>query len=651
MNILFIAPHLSTGGLPQYLTKKVELLSSTCNVFVIEYDDITGGVFVVQWNRLKELLGDNLITLGDNKHSLLTHIGEINPDIIHMEELPEYFMDREVANIIYNPNRTYKIFETCHDSSFNCDNKRFMPDKFILVSQYQVEMLSPLNIPSEVVEYPIVYQDRPDRTEALIKLGFDPTYKHVLHVGLFTPRKNQKEFFELAKEFENEKIMFHSVGNMAGNFKDYWEPLIKNNPNNVIVHGERSDVADFYAAMDLFLFTSKGTGNDKETMPLVIREAISWKIPTLIYNLDVYENYFDKFDTIKYLNFTNKNENISLIRDVIGVKSKSVVIISTYPRNWHETNLTDQAMRVAQQNGYKVILATHRPLKTYLQEQADYILYDKQNILTHHDYYGHAWFTTDKYKAEINLKTENNNQYHGAAVYSNYYNAIALANSLGYTNAICFNFDMVLNSDVLSNLDERLNTKKGVFNFEIAEEGNTLKTVLFAINTKFFLDNFNRINSAEDYNNWQKIVGSESNGLENIFFHTLKGQMPNLSLINDEQYKELLKDCNIDISSQVEYFTVLSVKDNPNEFAIWFNSSNKMDERNVEISYKQTGYSWMPDKFTIRNETRYYKCIPFVPGDSYRVTLRIDDLAERVIVVDDDYFNNKLKENGTLTIF
>ena len=46
--------------------------------------------------------------------------------------------------------------------------------------------------------------------------------------------------------------------------------------------------------MDLFLFTSRGSKNDKETMPLVIREALSYQIPQLLYNLPVYQNYFDK---------------------------------------------------------------------------------------------------------------------------------------------------------------------------------------------------------------------------------------------------------------------------------------------------------------------------------------------------------------------
>jgi len=33
--LLFIAPHLSTGGLPQYLTKKIELLKDEFDVYLV----------------------------------------------------------------------------------------------------------------------------------------------------------------------------------------------------------------------------------------------------------------------------------------------------------------------------------------------------------------------------------------------------------------------------------------------------------------------------------------------------------------------------------------------------------------------------------------------------------------------------------------
>ncbi len=42
MKVLFITPHLSTGGGPQYLLKKIVQLNNYHDVYCIEYDDITG---------------------------------------------------------------------------------------------------------------------------------------------------------------------------------------------------------------------------------------------------------------------------------------------------------------------------------------------------------------------------------------------------------------------------------------------------------------------------------------------------------------------------------------------------------------------------------------------------------------------------------
>ena len=119
-------------------------------------------------------------------------------------------------------------------------------------------------------------------------MNLDPEYKHVLNVGLFTSRKNQAEIFEYAKHLINEKIQFHFIGNQAPNFKDYWEPLMENKPDNCIVWGERSDTHNFYSCMDLFLFTSKGHHFDKETNPIVLKEAECWDIPIMLHKIDSY---------------------------------------------------------------------------------------------------------------------------------------------------------------------------------------------------------------------------------------------------------------------------------------------------------------------------------------------------------------------------
>jgi hypothetical protein len=89
--LLCVAPHLSTGGLPQYLTKKIELLKDSYEIYLIEWSDVTGGVLVVTRNKINKLVDkDKFFTLGENKHELIDIINQVKPDIIHLEEIPEF---------------------------------------------------------------------------------------------------------------------------------------------------------------------------------------------------------------------------------------------------------------------------------------------------------------------------------------------------------------------------------------------------------------------------------------------------------------------------------------------------------------------------------------------------------------------------------
>ena len=105
MKILYITPHLSTGGAPQYLLKKIELLHSDNDIYVIEYNDY--GIYRVQKDKILNILNDRLITLSEDKTDILKYLDEIKPNIIHFEEMPEFFMDNEIAEKIYKKSRNY----------------------------------------------------------------------------------------------------------------------------------------------------------------------------------------------------------------------------------------------------------------------------------------------------------------------------------------------------------------------------------------------------------------------------------------------------------------------------------------------------------------------------------------------------------------
>lgn len=308
--ILFITPHLSTGGLPQYLFKKIESFIGIYDVYCIEYANFSDD-FVVQKNRIRNLLQEKLITLDENKDILLEYITLISPDIIHFEELPETFVSTHILNVIYNDTRNYNIVATTHSSYTRPEDIIYLADKFVLVSEWSKNIFDSHfqgTIPCDIWEYPIEKRDI-NKKEAKAKLGFEDDYIHVLNVGLFTAGKNQGELFHLASLLQQFKIKFHFVGNQAMNFENYWKPIMKTKPDNCIVHGERSDVDLFYEAADAFYFTS-----NFELNPLVVKEALSYELPTFIKKLSTYNNTYDGLVTYidKDVNTNIKNLLLTL---------------------------------------------------------------------------------------------------------------------------------------------------------------------------------------------------------------------------------------------------------------------------------------------------------------------------------------------------
>lgn len=310
--VLVIVPHLSTGGLPQYTLSQIKKYSNEYEFYCVEWENIGGDAFVVQRNEIRKLLNDKFYSLGD-KEEIISIVENIQPDVIHFQEIPESFIPKNILDVLYFPERWYRIVVTTHSSNTDPNGISYTADKFILVSEWSKkrfsftfgeEMCDTWEYPIEKIHY--------DKNQSKEKLGFDPSLKHVLNVGLFTPGKNQGELIEIARKMINDPIQFHFVGNQATNFQEYWEPLMKDFPKNCIWHGERIDVEDFYKASDIFYFTS-----NFELNPLVIKESLSYGLPTFIKKL---EPYGDSYDGLVNYITNNQLSNINGIRESLEIK-------------------------------------------------------------------------------------------------------------------------------------------------------------------------------------------------------------------------------------------------------------------------------------------------------------------------------------------
>jgi len=294
--LLYVCPHLSTGGQPQYTYKQIEHFVNDFDIEVVEINNSGGDAFVVQKNRIKKLAVVH--TLGEDKTKILDVIEKFNPDVIHFQEIPQFDLPTYVLDSIFTKDRSYFILATTHGSFTTPSEIIYQPDRYVLVSEWSKQKFDEANLGVETTlwEYPISEYSF-DKKSAKEQLGLDSEWKHVLMVGLFSPGKNQGEIFSIARQLEKYKIKFHFVGNQAGNYEHYWLPLMKHKPENCVIWGERDDVDTFYAACDLFYFSSV-----LELNPLSIKEALSYKLPCIFRKLHTYLDTYDNNPLVTYIN-------------------------------------------------------------------------------------------------------------------------------------------------------------------------------------------------------------------------------------------------------------------------------------------------------------------------------------------------------------
>ena len=484
--LLIIAPHLSTGGMPQYLVKQIESFKDEYDIYCIEWTNITGGVLVVQRNRIQNMLGDKLITLGEDKSSIVNIMNDINPDIIHFQEIPENFIDYDILNIIYRFDRDYFILVTTHSSYTDPRNIKFMADRFVLVSEWSKNIF--VNHFGEdmcdIWEYP-VEKITYDKDFYKKELEFDLDKKHILHVGLFTPGKNQKDIIELARICKDDNFIFHFVGNQAENFRGYWEPLMLNFPDNCIWHGERADVDKFYMASDLFYFPSLF-----ELNPLSVKEALSYSLPVMINKLDTYNGSYDYFGQISSNQYENRNNIIEIFNDV----DETVVLVLAHPNNENNKKLLKNCLSGFE---YDVILSTNYKVDEETQEMCNHVIYTRENqLLSYKDYSKYGVSYKYWYVNELGERYE---QYfdcnHSYAVYRLIQNGINYANMIGKKKVHIINYDYEISNSTLSYINSVLNKK----DLMLYREGDLYLTGFFSGKIDALSTYFNKHNSIKDF--------------------------------------------------------------------------------------------------------------------------------------------------------
>ena len=92
--LLYISPHLSTGGQPQYVYKQIEAFKEDFEIEVVEINNVGGEQFAVQKNKIRNLVP--LHILGEDKSQIISVIKNFSPHIIHLHDIPQYDLSFDI---------------------------------------------------------------------------------------------------------------------------------------------------------------------------------------------------------------------------------------------------------------------------------------------------------------------------------------------------------------------------------------------------------------------------------------------------------------------------------------------------------------------------------------------------------------------------
>ena len=644
--ILVVSPHLSTGGAPQVTLNKIQLINNEYEIKCVEYAFVAW-TFVVQRNQIQELLGDDFHSLGEDKNELIRIVNEFKPDVISMEEFPEFFMDDSVTKELYKEDREYTIFETTHDSSFPVSHKRWFPDKFIFVSAYNAFRYSIYDIPYDIVEYPVDYKEK-NKNQNQELLDLDPTYKHVLNVGLFTSRKNQSYIFDIAHKLKDYKIKFHFLGNQAENFQSYWGPLIKNKPDNCVVWGERKDVQSFIEASDLFLFPSKGDRNNKELNPIALKEALEYRIPMMMYNLDVYCGKYDKYENITFLTGDINHDSTKLLSLLNPYKEKydntELVIVGTYPNTKSREKLTIECIESVRKLGRKVMLVSHYPVSDEIQKMVDYYIFDSNNPTTEHSYYTKFYNYKPEFDVEININgLKDTNQ--SLPVLTNLINGFKSAKDFNFNKVFYITYDVILHHDDIEYVNQSFESldEKDAFLCTLPTAFNVgIETTAMTFKTDFFLNKFSHITTKEIYKSECEINNCQ-NFLEDFFYKKLINE-PTVNIITNDSHTFLINSGK-GVSSNSEYYSILPIINN--KWAFYFYTYN-IDDRTVSVEINKNNETIYSKSFNILQTREFLKEIDY---DGTPIEIKLSFFEDGVRYKSESYILNNetiinYKNNG-----
>jgi hypothetical protein len=211
---------------------------------------------------------------------------------------------------------------------------------------------------------------------------------------------------------------------------------------------------------------------------------------------------------------------------------KKIIIIGTYPSNKYSEEVLVECIDIFSNSGYDIMLTSHLPIPTYIQEKVDYFIYDKENILLEEEFSTVLFTETSYFKVEVKNKS------HLLTVSKNIHNGVNLCKNLGYEFFYFTECDNLISETDLNKLEflrkSMFEEDKKMIAFQYVNEGYHInETLIFGGCPKYFIKNIKLPITKYEFLNY---ISTTDTSLEKIFYNKTKNQNSNFLLIDVPSY-------------------------------------------------------------------------------------------------------------------
>lgn len=252
---------------------------------------------------------------------------------------------------------------------------------------------------------------------------------------------------------------------------------------------------------------------------------------------------------------------------------KQIIVIGTYPSSPEKEKILSECIDRLSNIGYDLMVVSHYPLPSYIQEKVNYCIYDKENTFLPVELTPSFWSENEAYHIEIFSEG------HFLTCSKNIFTSLNLVNALKYDFFYYMESDNFLEPEDIQKMEilkeSMFEQEKNMILFK-HKDGRylTYDTLLFGGKPNYFLDNIYLPLNVEDY---RVNIGS-SGTIERSFYDYLSKDEDKF-IITPQSVKSYFDQSKMNIISH-EYFVEVIGNNTKDQLFLWicngYNNSNSI---------------------------------------------------------------------------